>query len=79
MAFGARIGVCFSIFFLLTFLILCSATARSPIFFSNHEASIGVGRSLRVINLEDYGEPTANRGHDPGNGASWGGNAGRKG
>ncbi|KAG4923633.1 hypothetical protein AAZX31_18G060700 [Glycine max] len=79
MAFGAKNGVCFPFFFFITFLVICSATARSPIFFSNDEASSMVGRSLKVINLQDYGEPTANHGHDPWKGASWGGNGGRKG
>ncbi|KHN02075.1 hypothetical protein glysoja_028278 [Glycine soja] len=46
---------------------------------TDDEASSMVGRSLKVINLQDYGEPTANHGHDPWKGASWGGNGGRKG
>jgi hypothetical protein len=29
------------------------------------EAWVMVGRSLKVIKLDDYGGPTANRGHDP--------------
>ncbi|KHN34263.1 hypothetical protein D0Y65_030556 [Glycine soja] len=79
MAFGAHNGVCFSLFF-ITFLVIFSATARSPSHFSNDEvASSMVGRSLKVINLEDYGGPTAIREHDPWKGASRGGNAGRKG
>ncbi|XP_061374690.1 glutathione S-transferase L2, chloroplastic-like [Gastrolobium bilobum] len=50
------------------------------VFPNNDEASSMVRRSLKIINLEDYGETTANRGHDP----SWkrstgGGNAGREG
>ncbi|KAK7305410.1 hypothetical protein VNO77_43316 [Canavalia gladiata] len=46
-----------------------------------HEALNMVRRSLKVINLEDYGETTANRGHDPWNYRASGGgnNAGRKG
>ncbi|KEH34303.1 hypothetical protein MtrunA17_Chr3g0105201 [Medicago truncatula] len=62
LAFEARSGLTFSFFF---FLLLCSATARNPIIFSSDEALNMVGRSLKVINLDDYGGPTANRGHDP--------------
>jgi len=32
---------------------------------TGYEALSMVGRSLKVINLDDYGGPTANRGHDP--------------
>ncbi|KAE9594178.1 hypothetical protein Lal_00016978 [Lupinus albus] len=81
MAFGVRNGLCFCSFFLLTFLLLCSVTARNPIFFTktDHEDSSMLGRSLKV-DLEDYGEPTANRGHDPAwKRARGGGHVGRKG
>ncbi|CAL0301684.1 unnamed protein product [Lupinus luteus] len=81
MAFGVRTGLCFSFSFLLTFLLLCSATARNPIFFasSNYEDSSMLRRSLKV-DIEDYGEPSANRGHDPAwNRAKGGGHVGRKG
>ncbi|KAK7301733.1 hypothetical protein RJT34_12605 [Clitoria ternatea] len=79
MAFVAPSGLCISFFFCLTSLLLFSTTARNPIFFSNQGASSIVGRSLKVINLEDYDEVTANRGHDPWHRASGGGNSGRKG
>ncbi|KAL2332972.1 hypothetical protein Fmac_014185 [Flemingia macrophylla] len=44
-----------------------------------HEASSMVVRSLKVINLEDYAETTANRGHDPWDWARWGGHVRRNG
>nr|XP_004500275.1 protein PSY1 [Cicer arietinum] len=70
MALGFETRSCFIRFFFFFFfllLLLCSALARNPIFFSRtgHETLGVVGRSLRVIELDDYGEPTANHGHDP--------------
>ncbi|ESW18770.1 hypothetical protein PHAVU_006G068900 [Phaseolus vulgaris] len=82
MAFGtpSPLSFCFFFFFLLTFFTLCSSTARNPTFFSNEdEAWSMVGRSLKTVNLEDYGEPTANSGHDPWKGCNWGNHVGPEG
>ncbi|MED6125819.1 hypothetical protein PIB30_072230 [Stylosanthes scabra] len=49
---------------MIAFSMLC-VNARDTLFFSSeYEGSIG-GRTLLTIELEDYGEPTANHGHDP--------------
>ncbi|KAI4305290.1 hypothetical protein L6164_028662 [Bauhinia variegata] len=74
MAFQIRF--CFCILF--AFFLVCSA--RNTILFSDDDEGSAniVGRSLKM-SLEDYGEPTANRGHDPSrnrNGAGWGGRRG---
>ncbi|KAL3580247.1 hypothetical protein D5086_018082 [Populus alba] len=59
MAFGVRLCLCL----LLVFAVISSA--RNTISFSDNEMVLAVkGRSLKMT-LNDYGEPTANRGHDP--------------
>ncbi|XP_024463733.1 protein PSY3 [Populus trichocarpa] len=59
MAFGVRLCLCL----LLVFAVISSA--RNTISFSDNELALAVkGRSLKMT-LNDYGEPMANRGHDP--------------
>lgn len=49
---------CFSSFISIIYFVIITTT-------TGDEALSMVGRSLKVINLDDYGGPTANRGHDP--------------
>ncbi|XP_057536303.1 uncharacterized protein LOC130814237 [Amaranthus tricolor] len=69
---------------LLLLLLLCTffgASARASIFFSD-EKGIRVtkprARMLRMYYIDDYGNPQANSGHDPGNRMGSGGRHGRR-
>ncbi|KAL9404764.1 hypothetical protein Peur_001736 [Populus x canadensis] len=75
MAFGVRLCLCL----LLVFAVISSA--RNTISFSDNEMALAIkGRSLKIT-LNDYGDPIANRGHDPSQrNKNWGGSGGgRKG
>ncbi|KAL9367649.1 hypothetical protein Peur_038848 [Populus x canadensis] len=75
MAFGVRL----CLFLLLVFAVISSA--RNTISFSDYEMALAIkGRSLKIT-LNDYGDPIANRGHDPSQrNKNWGGSGGgRKG
>ncbi|KAF9675677.1 hypothetical protein SADUNF_Sadunf09G0057200 [Salix dunnii] len=71
MAFGVRL----CLFLLLVFAAISSA--RNTISFSDNEmASAMKWRSLKMT-LSDYGDPTANSGHDPSQkNKNWGGRKG---
>ncbi|KAK2640717.1 hypothetical protein Ddye_022480 [Dipteronia dyeriana] len=73
MGFAARLCLCL----LLVFTIVASASARtSTISFSGNDQMVLVGgRSLKVL-IDDYGEPSANRGHDPPRSRGAGGSSG---
>ncbi|KAG6792998.1 hypothetical protein POTOM_002167 [Populus tomentosa] len=76
MAFGVRLCLCL----LLVFAVISSA--RITISFSDNEMALAIkGRSLKTTTLNDYGDPVANRGHDPSQrNKNWGGSGGgRKG
>ncbi|CAK7330567.1 unnamed protein product [Dovyalis caffra] len=75
MTFGVRLCLCLLLVFAVT------SSARNTISFSDNEVALAVkGRSLKMT-LNDYGDPIANRGHDPSQrNKNWGGNGGgRKG
>ncbi|KAL2898659.1 Protein PSY2 [Bienertia sinuspersici] len=61
--------------FLLVSILLC-ASARNT-FFASDEEIVGKARMLRTYYLNDYDNPSANRGHDPGN-RMGGGGGGRR-
>ncbi|KAK0603996.1 hypothetical protein LWI29_011012 [Acer saccharum] len=75
MGFGGRLCLCL----LLVFTIVASVSARiNTISFSGNDQMVLMGgRSLKV-SIDDYGEPSANRGHDPPRSRGAGGN-GRRG
>ncbi|KAJ4725563.1 Alternative NAD(P)H dehydrogenase [Melia azedarach] len=79
MGLGFRLCLCL----LLAFAVISSA--RNTVFLSgkdhHDEMGIGIGmggRSFMASSLDDYGEPSANRGHDPPSRGGRGG-GGRKG
>ncbi|KAL1829031.1 hypothetical protein ACET3Z_007443 [Daucus carota] len=52
--------------FLCLFLVFASSCyARNTMFLSGEE--VKVGRSLKMIGVDDYSDATANHGHDPRN------------
>ncbi|KAJ6964823.1 protein PSY3-like [Populus alba x Populus x berolinensis] len=73
MAFGVRLCLCL----LLVFSVISSA--RITISFSDNEMALAIkGRSLKTTTLNDYGDPVANRGHDPSQrNKNWGGSGRR--
>ncbi|XP_044467938.1 protein PSY3-like [Mangifera indica] len=72
MALKVRLCLCL----LLAFAMLSSA--RNFISLSgNNNIDEVVGRSLMGVSVDDYGEPSANRGHDPSRNKG-GGGGGRK-
>ncbi|KAL5748105.1 hypothetical protein ACOSP7_025140 [Xanthoceras sorbifolium] len=74
MGFEARLWLSF---LLILAIVSSSGSARiNVVSLSGKEMVLMGGRSLKV-NLDDYGEPSANRGHDPPRSRGVGG--GRKG
>ncbi|KAF9665809.1 hypothetical protein SADUNF_Sadunf16G0162300 [Salix dunnii] len=74
MASGARLCLCL----LLVFVVISSARNTISVFSdADNEMALAVkGRSLKVT-LNDYGDPVANRGHDPSQrNKNWGGRKG---
>ncbi|KAB5520575.1 hypothetical protein DKX38_024894 [Salix brachista] len=72
MASGVRLCLCL----LLVFAVISSARNTISIFSDNEMDLAMKGRSLKVT-LNDYGDPIANRGHDPSQrNKNWGGRKG---
>ncbi|XP_017645351.1 protein PSY3-like [Gossypium arboreum] len=71
MSFKAKL--CFFLLFTLTIV----SSACKAISISSDEILIATKERSLVANIEDYSEPTANRGHDPTSRARGGGGNGR--
>ncbi|XP_048325161.1 protein PSY3 [Ziziphus jujuba] len=75
MGHGGRLSLCL---FLAFALILCSASARHTMLLSE-DVEVGMeGRSL-LVTTNDYGDTTANPGHDPSRGTFEDANNGQNG
>ncbi|KAB2050426.1 hypothetical protein E1A91_A13G257800v1 [Gossypium mustelinum] len=64
-------------FFLLFTLTIVSSACKAISISSGDEILIATKERSLVANIEDYSEPTANRGHDPTSRARSGGGNGR--
>ncbi|KAJ0083732.1 hypothetical protein Patl1_31085 [Pistacia atlantica] len=74
---GLKVRLCLCL--LLAFAVLSSArNIISPSGNNNIDEMVGDGRSLMAVSVNDYSEPSANRGHDP-RSKGGGGGGGRKG
>ncbi|KAK3206552.1 hypothetical protein Dsin_020598 [Dipteronia sinensis] len=72
MGFGARLCLCL----LLVFTIVASSARINTISFSENDQMVLMGgRSLKV-SIDDYGEPSASRRHDPPRSRGAGGSSG---
>ncbi|PIA59471.1 hypothetical protein AQUCO_00400389v1 [Aquilegia coerulea] len=62
-----KVGVglwCFVVLFFFALAMVSTTSARNIILVSGYKMALPAGRSLKVV-TDDYGNPSANKGHEP--------------
>ncbi|XP_039028497.1 protein PSY3-like [Hibiscus syriacus] len=77
---GSEVKLCF----FLLFTLVVFSSARNTISVSGNEIVLAAEERSLIVSIQDYNEPSANRGHDPpsstrGGGSGRGRRKGRKG